>query len=432
MRNLTVFISFTFIFLTLPLITIGQDKLRLGVNPLGTSVQLPYAYFDILRNTSTGWYSEKLETSSNTWETTGKTRQLKDAKGRFINIDTEQWSDFEKKWVPFRKTHYEYISDNSNELVQIDINTITNLRDLGTRQKLKYKDSKLVEVNNFSRDNEAGTPFNNGSNSYFFYNNIGQRVKDSFAFVFPQNISLLFRDFDNNGRVVKETFVNPFVIIDTIRYTVYQYHSNNKIKQVQSFALDPARILVETLREVYAYNSNGEIDSLIVYNRPNTSSVIQLSSLYKHYYNSEQKISTMVKKSFFNNYWRNNDSIVINYLPNGYYDTAFIYQVNVSTNLWRSNYSSRLIFNAINLSSPKITNIRASFIAFPNPTSHKLLIRFESHFNSPQKVTLTDMTGKKLVVKEIVSTDTEINMQDLPKGIYFLNVGGYTKKIIKE
>lgn len=432
-----VFVSCCFFFLTHPQFTNGQNKLRLGVDASGTIVQTPYAYWDILRNTSTGWLSEKLNTSLNTWERGSKTRQLKDNKGRFINIDTEQWSDFDKKWVPFRKTHYGYIDDSFGEIEQININTITNLRDLGTQQKLKYKDSKLTEINTFSRDNAIGNPFSNTHNSYFFYNNIGQRIKDSFAFVFPPSSSILLRDFDNNGRVIKETFVNPSVIIDTIRYTAYQYYSNNKIKQVSTFALDPARILIETSRENYIYSTDGKIDSLIIYNRSNTAPAIELSTLYKHYYNGAQKISAMVKKDYFNNHWRNNDSVVINYLSNGYYDTAYIYQRNVVTNNWKSEYGNRIIFNSINLGTTKILYSEISVLAYPNPVSQKLFIKFKSLSNKPLTISLTDVTGKELVTKKKKCTkqefvNTEINMQALPKGIYFLNVGELTKKILKE
>ena len=66
-------------------------------------------------------------------------------------------------------------------------------------------------------------------------------------------------------------------------------------------------------------------------------------------------------------------------------------------------------------------NSNNSISIFPNPASDKLNIQFTSDEKEFAKAKIVNSVGQ--VVKEVeLNNNTQINIEDLPSGIYFLNI----------
>lgn len=75
-------------------------------------------------------------------------------------------------------------------------------------------------------------------------------------------------------------------------------------------------------------------------------------------------------------------------------------------------------------------------VVYPNPTKGELYIERNNNFNQPVKVVIFDTNGKTVFKSTIANEESRINIQELPKGIYFLKVSANensnTIKIVKE
>ena len=84
--------------------------------------------------------------------------------------------------------------------------------------------------------------------------------------------------------------------------------------------------------------------------------------------------------------------------------------------------------NASLIASNKNTNINLrNIILFPNPTKNKL--KLKSDMELSEHAELTNYLGK--LIKKIKRENSEIDVQDLQEGIYFLRINSSTHKFIK-
>ena len=84
--------------------------------------------------------------------------------------------------------------------------------------------------------------------------------------------------------------------------------------------------------------------------------------------------------------------------------------------------------NASLIASNKNTNINLrNIILFPNPTKNKL--KLKSDMELSEHAELTNYLGK--LIKKIKIENSEIDVQDMQEGIYFLRINSSTHKFIK-
>jgi hypothetical protein len=79
-------------------------------------------------------------------------------------------------------------------------------------------------------------------------------------------------------------------------------------------------------------------------------------------------------------------------------------------------------------------NTNANFEFYPNPTTHQLTINIEKQLLG-SVYTIYDYTGKAILTGKILSEQSVIDLGDLSKGIYFINIGEHlaqTVNIVKE
>lgn len=70
----------------------------------------------------------------------------------------------------------------------------------------------------------------------------------------------------------------------------------------------------------------------------------------------------------------------------------------------------------------KETELNISLVAFPNPTAENLTIEISDYNNEKLKYQLYDMQGKLLNSGDIVAKQTQIDMLNLSRASYFVNV----------
>ncbi|MEN9335558.1 MAG: hypothetical protein RLZZ500_545 [Bacteroidota bacterium] len=90
-----------------------------------------------------------------------------------------------------------------------------------------------------------------------------------------------------------------------------------------------------------------------------------------------------------------------------------------------SNYTPYLIrLNQVFLNQPEFTT--TNWTISPNPAKEMITIRTQDYLG---KGVLTNLLGQKLLDFEVVTSETILNVNDLPKGIYIISLGTTSKRI---
>jgi hypothetical protein len=94
-------------------------------------------------------------------------------------------------------------------------------------------------------------------------------------------------------------------------------------------------------------------------------------------------------------------------------------------------------FEIITLSNPELTALTLSAVAYPNPTTDKIVLSLHNSDLTDLSYVLYDLSGRTLASALVQGAETEIAMQNLPSGAYILKVNKNnaelkTFKIIKK
>jgi hypothetical protein len=94
-------------------------------------------------------------------------------------------------------------------------------------------------------------------------------------------------------------------------------------------------------------------------------------------------------------------------------------------------------FEIITLSNPELTALTLSAVAYPNPTTDKIVLSLHNSDLTDLGYVLYDLSGRTLASDLVQGAETEIAMQNLPSGAYILKVNKNnaelkTFKIIKK
>jgi hypothetical protein len=85
----------------------------------------------------------------------------------------------------------------------------------------------------------------------------------------------------------------------------------------------------------------------------------------------------------------------------------------------------------------QVANNTLKIAAYPNPASTNLFVEINAQIDGEATLELTDLTGKILKTQALdllkgQSNNIEIDITDVPQGLYLLHAGNQTLKIIKE
>ncbi|MEQ1733169.1 MAG: PKD domain-containing protein [Bacteroidia bacterium] len=106
-----------------------------------------------------------------------------------------------------------------------------------------------------------------------------------------------------------------------------------------------------------------------------------------------------------------------------YCDSASIYRV--------SSANAAINVNVININAPTAlkTTINKTLVSmYPNPANNKLTVSIAQNDNSV--ITMYDAIGKQVMQQKATGLSTELNVSNLPQGMYFVNVNGTTQKVV--
>ena len=86
-------------------------------------------------------------------------------------------------------------------------------------------------------------------------------------------------------------------------------------------------------------------------------------------------------------------------------------------------------FEIVTLGADNFSEITLTMSVFPNPTSSFVNLKVDNYNFENLAFYLMDISGKQLQTQKIDSTETQIQMENLPQAIYFLNVIDNNKQI---
>ena len=78
---------------------------------------------------------------------------------------------------------------------------------------------------------------------------------------------------------------------------------------------------------------------------------------------------------------------------------------------------------------PEAKGIDLSMSVYPNPTTNRLTLKVADYESDNLSYHLFDVTGKLVKMKKITDPETQIIMQDLKPGVYFLKIVDNNKEI---
>lgn len=79
-------------------------------------------------------------------------------------------------------------------------------------------------------------------------------------------------------------------------------------------------------------------------------------------------------------------------------------------------------FEIVTLGTDDFPEITLTMSVYPNPTTSLVNLTVDNFNFENLQFYLTDMTGKQLQSRKITETETQIQMENLPQAVYFLNV----------
>ncbi|HNQ13579.1 MAG TPA: T9SS type A sorting domain-containing protein [Bacteroidia bacterium] len=79
----------------------------------------------------------------------------------------------------------------------------------------------------------------------------------------------------------------------------------------------------------------------------------------------------------------------------------------------------------------QIIEVHSNFIIYPNPAQSEINVLLTYSAKLPIYIELYDIIGKKIFSKMSYSNKTSIDIKDLPKGVYIIDIGNTKRKFIK-
>lgn len=87
-----------------------------------------------------------------------------------------------------------------------------------------------------------------------------------------------------------------------------------------------------------------------------------------------------------------------------------------------SNQGVQQHYEIFILGTTNFPNINLTMVVYPNPTTSFVNLKIEDYALDNLNYTLFDMQGRQLESKKINQDETQIQMENLPLAIYFINV----------
>ena len=319
----------------------------------------------------TNYLIKTWDTNSNTWKNSNQYNYVNNSLGNPTQLIIQNW-DVSNTWVNSQK--YVYTYNSNNKIITNLIQTWTNGNWQNSMTLSNTYDSNQYLTNYLIKTWDTNSNTWKNSNQYNYVNNsLGNSTQ------------LIIQNWD-----VSNTWVNS-------QKYVYTYNSNNK-----------------------------KITNLIqTWTNGNWQNSMTLSNTY----DSNQYLTNYLIKTWDtnSNTWKNSNQY--NYVNNSLGNpTQLIIQNWDVSNTWVN--SQKYTYNYVPALSVENFNFEKRIIAYPNPAND--IITITTSNDNESVFYIIDQSGKIIKSGILSMVDTNINIEALPKGIYFIKINKQNVKFIKE
>lgn len=308
-------------------------------------------------------------------------------------------------WIRYSKTEYQYDEDG-NIIHKEDYRFVNNEWALVWQEIFEFDALGNQVLCNFRQFNLAGI---------VTYEKIDKIEKDTLE---DQIITNSLDLFDGELRVYNREveFLNSNNIVDS-SYIYWNYWDTLELS---------AKI-------IYDYNNIGQLTQSISY-RLNNNHWNPFNLINYDYDNNGNLI---LEKSF---QWSTEEGNWVDYLP---LQKEYAYNENgslikeVDYTAWAIEYEPWIAYdrNITYYAAPLSVSVEAipknlSVQIFPNPTNHFLTVKLAESSGYPLHLTLVNLQGQILKQQEVNANLVTINLEEVPKGAYFVQVQDEFGKMI--
>jgi hypothetical protein len=327
----------------------------------------------------------------------------------------------------FIKNQWSYTSFDSL-ISYTEYNYIDSLREWIPSNKISntFNSNRRVIQRLFENWNPYDSLWRDSKKEEYFFNNNDQLI---------HNINLTYNGswlptdkylyyYDSTGRVDlrKEILWNSRATQewDTIRDFFYTYHQNDSIDTLMVYEYNFIDFSWHPLYfRHYEFDSlNNKIFEEFQYYASQSQSFVPYSR--KYYYYTGQKYLGQYEQ-IFDGAWRNDYKLIVGYDTNDNLIYREWYRNYNNSTVWWESGRENFYYDACSLNSNLAEkNSNNNFSVYPNPATSFLNIVSENI--NPAKVSVFDLTGKKVFSSKTHDNYSRLDISSLPSGIYFLNI----------
>lgn len=197
--------------------------------------------------------------------------------------------------------------------------------------------------------------------------------------------------------------------VDTVRFDNW---SNQTVRASRAWN-DKYGYFDKGVKDVSVFNENGELVKLTTYDWNGFSEkwYIKTGSINYDYGDSIESI-----------YYSNGEisSRSMSYYQNGFIIKSYSYEYDNALKLWRHNRTLKYYYSGLTSTENIVVN---DILVYPNPTSGILWVK-----NGPADICIFNSSGVQLLE---IKNAQEIDISNLPSGLYLFKTNNKTSKIIK-
>ncbi len=368
------------------------------------------------------------------WNTYSKAEYYFDENDRIVLYHTFSWDDMLNEWRNSRKIIFTYTEEGQDEtIISFDWNVDFNLWDKSYKDSTEYNSEGKVLRSTFwnGDENNEWVPFSKKEYTYNESGSVSTMINSQWdasreGWYYYEKLEYIYADgsletkyrygwnvseqwyltskteyvYDENGNLIMSTMY--FLEDDNWKRTTkdeYSYDKDDNLILAYFFIWDiEQKEWKYSRKHEYTYNADG----------------IKLTTVFFEWDDiSSSWVGTLNKENIFN---EENDLLVS--ITYHWVDESASWATSDKTFYYRS------IVTSITGSTSEILTV------YPNPFHSVLSINKES--SEVAVCSLLSATGEKINSFVLTGRRTDINLEYLPKGVYFLQFIGHGKKVTKK